>query len=139
VDNLGGRKFGVTVEEPAYRVREELSDGVEPRGRSFAVSRRTLLKAGWSVPVIISVAPAVAFAASGTSTNTQPPATTNTPGTNTNTPGTNTNTPGTNTNTPGTNAKTPGNASQSPSSSGGPTEQGNSAPQPARINRGFTG
>lgn len=130
------------VEEPAHRANDGPSRGNERSERSFRVSRRTLLKAGWSVPVIMSVAPAVAFAASGTSPNT--PSTpnnnsnTNTPSNNS-TPGTNRNTPGPNTNSP---SATP--ASGSPSStSGGPGsgvgEQPSQSPQPARINRGFTG
>lgn len=105
------------------------NEAAEGSGRSFAVSRRTLLKAGWSVPVILTVAPAVAFAASGTSSTTTPsggktPRTIQPPST---------------TNTPTGNSSTPTEGSGPAGGSTGVTEQPSEGPQPARINRGFTG
>jgi hypothetical protein len=104
------------------------SEDGERRG---GVSRRTLLKAGWSVPVIMTVAPAVAFAASGnpppTKTTVQPPTTTTTTPTTPQPPGGH-----------HPHSKPPG----SPPTPSPPTsvpEQPSRGPQPARINRGFTG
>jgi hypothetical protein len=91
------------------------------------VSRRTLLKAGWTAPVILTVAPAVAFAASGS-----PSGGSTNPGTSTN-PGGSKN-PQTNTGNPTSN-QGPGGAS----SPAGVPEQSSQGPQPAKVNRGFTG
>ena len=105
------------------------SEAAEGSGRSFAVSRRTLLKAGWSVPVILTVAPAVAFAASGTSSTSTP--------TGSKTP--RTGQPSSTMNTPTGNSTTPTEAGGPAGGSTGVTEQPSEGPQPARINRGFTG
>jgi hypothetical protein len=88
------------------------------------ISRRALLKAGWTAPVILTVAPAVAFALSGELVG--PPA------------------PGGGTTSHS--APTPSSPAQSGpagQSGAGATselpEQQSEGPQPARINRGFTG
>jgi hypothetical protein len=49
----------VSIDRQAHSKPDERSEG------GIRLSRRTLLKAGWTAPVIMSVAPAVAFAASG--------------------------------------------------------------------------
>lgn len=91
------------------------------------ISRRTLLRAGWTAPVILTVAPAVAFAASGT-----------TPGSTVNPGGSKTST-GTPTSTTATPASSTGPAGSSGPSGGGVPEQQSSGPEPAKIQRGFTG
>jgi hypothetical protein len=97
------------------------------------ISRRTMLKAGWSVPVILSVAPAVAFAASGSPPNTNTTVTTTPSGGSTPT------TPST-TQTPHSSKSTPGSTGKPSSGSGGSIpQQEQQGPQPARISRGFTG
>jgi hypothetical protein len=116
----------------------EHTDFTDPSGASESasrgVSRRTVLFAGWSAPVIMAIAPAVAFAASGTvggTTHTKAGGGGNSvSGTGTTTPGDSDGTGGTGGtgNTPGT---TPG--------VGGITEQQHAGAEPARINRGFTG
>ncbi len=99
-----------------------------------SVSRRTLLKAGWSVPVIMTVAPAVAFAASGTASSTTSPA----GGTNPTVQPSNTSS-----GSPSTGNATPVSGTPAVSGtgagSGDAIEQPNVGPEPARINRGFTG
>lgn len=92
------------------------------------LSRRALLKAGWTAPVILTVAPAVAFAASGTPSG----GTATTPGGSKN-PGNSTNPTGPG--TPTSNNQAPAGAS----APGGLPEQSSEGPQPARTNRGFTG
>jgi hypothetical protein len=114
-------------------VRSEDGERAERLG---GVSRRTLLKAGWTVPVIMTVAPSVAFAASGTpppTKTTVQPTTTTTTGTG---PGGGKNPSGhhPHTTTNPTNTPTP-----SPGGSGGLPAEGSQGPQPARVNRGFTG
>lgn len=100
--------------------------------RSPVVSRRTMLVAGWSAPVIIAVAPSVAFAASGVvSGNT----TSRGGGGGSTKIGGQGNTAGGG----GTgNSGSPGSPSGSPVVSG-VTEQQHQGAQPARTNRGFTG
>jgi hypothetical protein len=49
----------------------EKNEGMEPvsederKERDWSFSRRALVKAGWTVPVVLAVAPAAAFAQSG--------------------------------------------------------------------------
>jgi hypothetical protein len=93
------------------------------------VSRRALLKAGWTAPVILTVAPAVAFAASGS-----PQGGAANPGSASN-PGT-TGNPTSATNPTG--GGNPG-STEAPAGAGGLPEQSSQGPQPARVNRGFTG
>lgn len=92
-----------------------------------SISRRALLKAGWAAPVILSVAPSVAFAASGTKspgggTTLTSPSGSRTPGPT----------------TPTTAGEQPSSGAQSPGGGAVP-EQQTEGPQPARISRGFTG
>ena len=106
--------------------------GSDPAQHSegWSVSRRILLKAGWSVPMILTVAPSVAFAASGaplvtglggaTASGGTPPSTAS--------GGTPPSTAG-----GGTSPSTAGGGSPS-----GIPEQQSQGPQPARIKRGFT-
>jgi hypothetical protein len=130
---------------PDMSVNGERRPEIDEQGR-WPVSRRTLLKAGWSVPVILTVAPSVAFAASGT-----PPTsgTSGTSGTSSTSPtSTQGQSPSTQGQSPSTRGQNPSNQGQSPSSSGPspssggpggvPAEQ-SQGPQPARVNRGFTG
>lgn len=126
--------FDVTMDELADTDRTASSQGREEGERWGAVSRRALLKAGWSVPVIMTVAPAVAFAASGTASSATSPA----GGTNPTVQPSNTSS-----GSPSTGNATPVSGTPAVSGtgagSGGPTEQPNVGPEPARINRGFTG
>jgi hypothetical protein len=92
------------------------------------VSRRALLKAGWTAPVILTVAPAVAFAASGS-----PSGGSTNPGGSTGPGGSNN--PTTSTGNPTTSNQAPGGAT----SPAGVPEQSSQGPQPAKVNRGFTG
>lgn len=87
------------------------------------ISRRALLKAGWTAPVILTVAPAVAFAASGT-----PPHSTTAVSAN---GGRNPNS------TTPSGSDTPG--SSDAGGSGGLPEQSSQGSNPARTNSGFTG
>ncbi len=100
------------------------------RSEGWAVSRRVLLKAGWTVPVILTVAPSIAFAASGSPPGSSIGGTTTTRSTPTSTTVGGTPTP----NGGGTVPPTGGGGS-----SGGIPEQQSQGPQPAQINRGFTG
>jgi hypothetical protein len=116
-------------------VEENQTQPEEAEERRSVLSRRTLLRVGWTAPVILSVAPAVAFAASGT---TGPPTTTQSVG------GTTTHqSPGTTTTVPGGTSTAANNPPTTPgpvSGTGtGVPEQQSGGPQPARINRGFTG
>jgi hypothetical protein len=105
----------------------------ESEQRNSVLSRRTLLRVGWTAPVIMSVAPAVAFAASGgTKTVTQSVGGTTT----SQSPGTTTTIPG-RTTTIGSPTDNDGGVSGTGAS--GVPEQQSGGPQPARINRGFTG
>lgn len=108
------------------------------------ISRRTMLKAGWSVPVIMTVAPSVAFAASGLAPS--PPTSTTINKTTVN-----------NASTPSpSGARTPTKTTPSPTTpkspqvgstpsvspagaSEGIPQQQSQGPRPARINRGFAG
>jgi uncharacterized protein (DUF1501 family) len=45
-------------------------DDEERAEREAGFSRRALIRAGWSVPVVLAVTPSVAFAASGGGTHT---------------------------------------------------------------------
>lgn len=104
----------------------------DQHSEGWAVSRRVLLKAGWSVPVIMTVAPAVAFAASGS------PIVTGLGGASTTGGGTPppTVSVGAPQSTAGAGAPSSTAGGGSPS---GISEQQAEGPQPARINRGFTG
>lgn len=116
--------------------RPDMSGEHPDRGRPVegsedwsVISRRTLLRAGWTAPVILTVAPSVAFAASG-STTTPPvgPGGGKTP---------KSGTPGSGSGGPGTTG--PGAPGPGGTGSPGLPEQSSQGPQPARINRGFTG
>jgi hypothetical protein len=135
------------VDDPVQSQPDETSES------RTVLSRRTLLKVGWTAPVIMTVAPAVAFAASGSTAGTvktQSPGTTGTTGT-TGTSGTSgtsgtTGTPSTGTRgtqSPGTTGTESPGAAALPVKNGATTsgipEQQSGGPQPARINRGFTG
>jgi hypothetical protein len=115
-------------------VRSEEGERAERRG---GVSRRTLLKAGWTVPVIMTVAPSVAFAASGTppptKTTVQPTTTTTVT-----TPSGEKNPGG---HHPHTSTPPPGGPSTGTPGTGSSTlpAEGSQGPQPARVDRGFTG
>lgn len=100
------------------------TDAVSEEGWG-AVSRRALLKAGWTAPVIMTVAPAVAFAASGSPAGGATPVSP----------------------TGARNARSsdgnPSGSSEGPAGASEPTgglpAQSTQGPQPARTNRGFTG
>jgi hypothetical protein len=107
----------------------------EPEERSeswTAISRRALLKAGWTAPVIMTVAPAVAFAASGGAGAPAQTTTARQPATREHTTKANSPSGG-----PGR-SKAPQSHEPSSGQAGIPEEQ-SQGPQPARINRGFTG
>ena len=145
---MGDGNPDMSAERRAPAKEEERSE------RWSVVSRRTMLKAGWSVPVILTVAPAAAFAASGVgptpthTTQQQPTSSTNSGTSNSqaNTPS-GPGTPQSNTPSgPGTSqsnvpSATPASTGSSPGggASGGLPQQQSGGPQPARINRGFTG
>ena len=116
-------------------VEERDSQTAENSERWSSISRRTLLRAGWTAPVILTVAPAVAFAASGT---TPPSHTTVTPAPGAPNPSGGKNPGGHNNHATQTGNPT-GNPSSGSGGSGGLPEQPSSGPQPARIKRGFTG
>lgn len=116
-------------------VRSEEGERAERRG---GVSRRTLLKAGWTVPVIMTVAPSVAFAASGTpppTKTTVQPTTTTTVTTPSGSKNPTSHQHHSSQSTGPSNTGTPGGGR----SGGALPEQGSQGPQPARVNRGFTG
>jgi hypothetical protein len=97
------------------------------------ISRRTLLKAGWTAPVILTVAPAVAFAASGL---TSPQGSASVPQSK---PRANTSSGGTTQPTSGATGAAGGATSPAASGTGNLPQQQSEGPEPARINRGFTG
>jgi hypothetical protein len=126
VDDCRG---GITksMADEAPRIDQVVPEG-RP-GRSIAISRRTLLRAGWSVPVILTVAPAVAFAASGPTSRSATPGGSNFPSQPTSS----------SSGSPNSGSQSaPGGDGDSNAPSGLP-EQQSGAPQPARIERGFTG
>lgn len=95
---------------------------------THGVSRRTLLVAGWSAPVIMAVAPSVAFAASGAVSG------------NTRTKGGGGGTPiSQNQGTSGGGGTGNTGGSNGSPGTGGINEQQHEGAQPARSNRGFTG
>jgi hypothetical protein len=111
----------MSVDDPARMQEGERWGGI---------SRRTLLKAGWTAPVILTVAPSVAFAASGSPGGSG-----------------NVNPTGSNSKNPQSGNQSPSGTQTTPSGTTGPTgagssgipEQQSQGPQPARSNRGFTG
>jgi hypothetical protein len=111
---------------------ERVPPVVDDHPEGSFVSRRAVLKAGWSVPVIMAVAPSVAFAASGSVGGTTHSRAGGSTTTTTRKTGTGTGT--------GTGA---GKGDYDPGSTGqqnsGVAQQQQAGPQPARTNRGFTG
>jgi hypothetical protein len=113
----------MTVDHVEQTDHDGLSESGSPR-----VSRRTILAVGWSTPVILAVAPSVAFAASGAVSGTsQSRGTTGAQGAS----GQN----GSN----GSNGGTPGDYDPGQPGVGGIGAEQHQGAEPARVNRGFTG